>query len=44
MTGSSKAISAVPINLRVYSPHGELCVCVWGGGGGGVSRAIMFDT
>lgn len=23
MTGSNKGISAVPINLRVYSPHGE---------------------
>ena len=24
MTGKNKGISAVPINLRVYSPHGEL--------------------
>jgi len=23
MTGSNKGISPVPINLRVYSPHGE---------------------
>ncbi len=23
MTGSNKGISAVPINLRVYSPHGK---------------------
>lgn len=22
VTGSSKSISAIPINLRVYSPHG----------------------
>ena len=22
-TGSNKGISAIPINLRVYSPHGE---------------------
>ena len=25
-TGSNKGISAIPINLRVFSPHGEL-VC-----------------
>ena len=24
LTGKNKGISAVPINLRVYSPHGEL--------------------
>ena len=24
VTGNNKGISAVPINLRVYSPHGEL--------------------
>jgi len=24
VTGTNKGISAVPINLRVYSPHGEL--------------------
>ena len=23
-TGSNKGISAIPINLRVFSPHGEL--------------------
>ncbi len=25
MTGKNKGISPVPINLRVYSPHGECC-------------------
>lgn len=24
VTGSNKGISNIPINLRVYSPHGEL--------------------
>ena len=38
ITGSNKGISAVPINLRVYSPHGKLSsvniflvnkLCLW---------------
>ena len=28
LTGANKGISAVPIHLRIYSPHGTLCVCV----------------
>ena len=29
ITGSNKGISAVPINLRVYSPHGKLSMRYW---------------
>lgn len=27
VTGTNKGISPVPINLRVYSPHGEIWPC-----------------
>ena len=28
LTGSNKGISSIPINLRVYSPHGEFLLIV----------------
>lgn len=31
VTGTNKGISPIPINLRVYSPHGERGFCLsWG--------------
>ena len=28
VTGKTKNVSAIPINLRVYSPHGKIFVCM----------------
>lgn len=35
ITGANKGISPVPINLRVYSPHGKSDICI-------THRLIMF--
>ena len=37
LTGHNKGISAVPINLRVYSPHGKVNY----GSGRGLNEALL---
>lgn len=40
LTGSNKGISPIPINLRVYSPHGKVVRC--SGGVSGLSADLLL--